>query len=109
LDAFINSLINEKAYIQYPPGVPKSTKVVLFLRALYGLRHSPMLWQQELGKVLTELGPKKCFEEPCLYFGEHILVFFVDEIVIPYKREYKTEMEKIQRQHIQTIPNETFR
>jgi hypothetical protein len=54
-----------------------------------------MLWQQELGKVLTELGLKKCFEELCLYFGEHILVFFfMDDIVILYKYKHKAEIEK---------------
>jgi hypothetical protein len=44
LNAFINSLIDEEAYIQYLPGVPRSTKVLMLLRALYGLRCSLMLW-----------------------------------------------------------------
>jgi hypothetical protein len=43
LNAFINSLIDKEAYIQYPPGVPRSIKVLMLLRALYGLRHLPML------------------------------------------------------------------
>jgi hypothetical protein len=95
LNAFINSLIDKEAYIQYPPGVPRSTKVLMLLRVLYGLRCLPMLWQQELGKVLIELGLKKCLEEPCLYFGEHILIFFfMDDIVILYKCKYKAEIEK---------------
>jgi hypothetical protein len=54
LNAFINSLIDKEAYIQHLPGVPRSTKVLMLLQVLYRLRCLPMLWQQELGKVLTE-------------------------------------------------------
>lgn len=43
-------------------------------RALYGLRISPKLWQQEASKVLTKLGLQVVPEDPCL---------FVKRVIIP--------------------------
>ena len=90
INTFINSYINEEAYIRFPVGILRDGKVLLLLCALYGLRRSPMLWQKDLGKTLEQLGLKKCYEESCLYINEHILVFFfVDDFVILYHHNNK--------------------
>ena len=43
LNALISSPINKEAYIQYPPGVPKNTKVLMLLQTLYRLRRLRIL------------------------------------------------------------------
>ena len=59
LNAFINSLIDKEAYIQYPPGVPRSAKVFMLLRTLYGLRRSPMLLAARIRKNAYRTRPYK--------------------------------------------------
>jgi hypothetical protein len=56
-------------------------------KALYGLRISPRLWQQEAAEVLSKLGLKQAPEDPCVFIGEGIIVFFyVDDILIASHR-----------------------
>jgi hypothetical protein len=53
------------------------------IKALYGLRISPRLWQEEASRVLTKLGLKSTSEDPCLFYTTGIIVFFyVDDIII---------------------------
>jgi Reverse transcriptase (RNA-dependent DNA polymerase) len=44
VNAFINSYLDETVYVEYLEGFGKEGKVLLLLRALYGLRRSPRLW-----------------------------------------------------------------
>jgi Reverse transcriptase (RNA-dependent DNA polymerase) len=56
------------------------------LRALYGLRRSPLLWQKLLLSALKELGLQTGLEEPCLFLDNHLIVFFfVNNITYIYK------------------------
>ena len=47
VNAFINSLMNEELYVDFPEGTKQPTHVInpclLLLRALYGLKQSPLL------------------------------------------------------------------
>ena len=53
LNAFVNSLLDEVVYVELPPGRTKPGFVLRLLRALYGLRRSPRLWQLELTNTLA--------------------------------------------------------
>jgi hypothetical protein len=55
------------------------------LRALYGLRRLPLLWQRLLSTTLTDLGLKCVLEEPCLFVNNWLIVFFADDIVYMYR------------------------
>ena len=56
MNAFLNSELDEEIYVELPDGYKLSSKVGRLLRALYGLRRSPLLWQKLLSSALTELG-----------------------------------------------------
>jgi hypothetical protein len=67
-------------------------------RALYGLRISSKLWQQEASRVLTKLGLTAIPEDPCVFVTHGIIVFFyVDDFLIashPSVREKARQLEK---------------
>src|SRR2546423_65098 len=74
-------LLDEKVHVELPDGYKLSGKVGRLLRALYGLRRSPLLWQKLLSSALTELGLQAGPEEPCLFLNNNLIVFFfVDDI-----------------------------
>ena len=57
--------------------------VLLLLRALYGLRISPLLWFELLSQTIQSLGLKPVPEYACLFTNDKLIVFFyVDDIVV---------------------------
>ena len=85
VNAFTNSLLEgDPVYCECPEGFEDEEpgKIWLLLRALYGLRTSPLLWLKEFSKTLRELGLKRTDEEVCLFQNDWLLVFFfVNDIV----------------------------
>jgi hypothetical protein len=101
VNAFLNSLLDEEVYVELPPGLfltGRRTRCWKLLRALYGLRKSPRLWQQEASRVLTSLGFKVVQEDICLFVADGIIViFYVDDIIIfnhPSKRQQAADITK---------------
>ena len=95
--AFIQSKIDVPIYVQLPSGITVdaryqdgkyNNRVVRLLRALYGLKQSPQLWNKELNRVLTdELQFSRSINDSCLYYHESekgfvLLVAEVDDLVI---------------------------
>ncbi|XP_044720070.1 reverse transcriptase (RNA-dependent DNA polymerase) domain-containing protein [Hirsutella rhossiliensis] len=60
----------EVIFMRMPPGFQKRGKVLRLRKALYGLRRSPLLWQQMLTSSLEELGFRKVPQEPCVMMKE---------------------------------------
>jgi hypothetical protein len=88
INAFPNSELDEEVYIELPPGFKEPGKVARLLRALYGLRRSPVLWQRLLSETLSQLGLCVVPEEPCLFVNDWLIVFFyVDDIVYMYREQ----------------------
>lgn len=94
VNAFLNSPLDEEVYVELPPGLfpaGRRQRCWKLLRALYGLRKSPRLWQQEASRVLTSIGFKVVQEDICLFVADGIIViFYVDDIIIfnhPSKRQ----------------------
>jgi len=86
VNAFPNSKLDEEVYVELPDGYKLSGKVGRLLRALYGLRRSPLLWQKLLSSVLQELGLQAGQEEPCVFLNDHLIVFFfVDDICYMFR------------------------
>ena len=77
VNAFPNSELDEEVYVELPDGYKLPGKVGRLLRALYGLRRSPLLWQKLLSSALTELGLQAGTEEPCLFLNDNLIVFFL--------------------------------
>lgn len=60
---------------------------MLVLRALYGLKESPILWYNELRRQLIKLGLKPVDGFPCLYTSRWLILFvYVNDIVIAFHR-----------------------
>lgn len=86
VNAFPNSPLDEEVYVELPDGFKQPGMVGRLLRALYGLRRSPLLWQRLLSTTLVDLGLKCANEEPCLFVNDWLIVFFfVDDIVYMYR------------------------
>ena len=65
--AFIQSELDTEIYLRLPPGCGSvSGKVVLFNKALYGLKHSGRAWHQLLSSTLVECAFEQCLVDPCL-------------------------------------------
>ncbi|EKG09276.1 Reverse transcriptase RNA-dependent DNA polymerase [Macrophomina phaseolina MS6] len=76
----------------------KDGLVLLLLRALYGLKQSPALWQKHLSTTLQNLGLTEVPEAPCLFTNEHlVLFFFVDDIVVIYHKDQTAHVDELQR------------
>ncbi|KAJ5359242.1 uncharacterized protein N7496_011655 [Penicillium cataractarum] len=90
LRTFAAALYTEKPIQRHRDDLPP--------RALYGLRISPKLWQQEASRVLEKLGLTPIPEDPCVFVSHGIIVFFyVDDILIanhPSVREKAKQLEK---------------
>jgi hypothetical protein len=98
--AFLNALREsaEPVFCELPDGFKESGKCVELLRALYGLRDSPLLWYKELTSTLRTLGLSPCAEEPCLFQDaeHHVLVlFYVDDILVLYHKTNASMGEKV--------------
>ena len=85
--AFLNGELEERVYIQQPPGYETGNKVCRLNRALYGLRQAPRSWYTKLDKELQLIGFKASDADPGLYISYrkdckvYILVY-VDDILI---------------------------
>lgn len=98
VNAFLNSTLDETVITEMPEGFRQSGYYWKLLRALYGLRKSPRLWQREATKVLTKLGLTVVQEDLCLFASDGIIVFFyVDDIIIvnhPSQRRRAAEIKE---------------
>jgi hypothetical protein len=87
VNAFGNSKLRKKIWIQFPYGFKIPGYILLLQKALYGLRISPLLWYELLCSIMKQLGLSPVPECACLFTNEQLLVFFfVDDIVVLYHR-----------------------
>ena len=97
VNAFLNALFSRDAepiYVEYPPGYEREGYVLRLLRALYGLRESPLLWFRDFSSTLKKLGLKSSSEEPCLYHDEDrtvFVVFYVDDFLVCNRPDRRNE------------------
>jgi hypothetical protein len=84
VNAFVNADIDSDVYIQSPEGYAGKGKCLKLIKALYGLRKSPLLWLNEFSKTLQELGLVPVPGVNCLFkhATETVFIFFyVDDIL----------------------------
>lgn len=92
ITAFLNALIKKyKIYVEMPHGFEEYHKdgtqlVCLLLRALYGLKQSPLLWYEELTTFLRSIGLEPVQSDPCLFIdratGAYVLIYVDDLLLI---------------------------
>ena len=96
VNAFVNADLDKEMYIRMAPGYCEPRKIYLLNKALYGLCQSPLLWQKELTSTLTKLGFKTMPHEPCCMLKSGIMLFFyVDDIVMAYKKNRQPEADLV--------------
>ncbi|OQE59396.1 hypothetical protein PENNAL_c0325G00318, partial [Penicillium nalgiovense] len=99
VNAFLNSILQDEIYTRCPPGFEASGRCWMLHRALYGLRMSPRLWQQEATRVLVKLGLTPIPEDPCIFVMNGIIVFFyVDDIIIVNHPDYAEQADQLDDQ-----------
>ena len=112
--AFLNGPLEEKVYVQQPPGfetVGQEDKVLKLKKALYGLKQTPRAWNKRINSFLTDSGFKKCIVEHGAYvkFLKNdealLLCLYVDDLVITGSNMREIENLKT-RQFEMTDPGE---
>ena len=96
VNAFVHAKLDEKVFMRMPDGYKKPGVILKLNKALYGLRKSPLLWQKAFYSSLLEIGFKAVPHEPCCLTYEGIIIFFyVDDIVVAYKKGLKETAHKL--------------
>lgn len=99
VNAFLNSNIDEETTTEWPLGFGDQETSWLLLKALYGLKQAPLLWYNHLTATLRNLGLKEVPGVNCLFTNERLLLFFyVDDIILLYRREDAPHMEAFLQQ-----------
>jgi len=94
VNAFVHADLDKVVYMRLPPGYTEPGKVLRLNKALYGLRRSPLLWQQKITSAMKELGFEELPQEPCVMIKNGIICFyFVDDIVFAFKQYNRKEVE----------------
>jgi hypothetical protein len=65
--AFRKGDLHDEVYVRPPTCLNMSTKVWRLQKALYGLRQAAKAWNDKLVTVLTTLGFKPSYGDPCLF------------------------------------------
>jgi hypothetical protein len=88
ITAFLHSETDATIYVELPDGYHGNGNYVgLLLRALYGLKQSPRLWQEKLRSELGKLGYKPLQSDHCLYttdqgIGGITIITHVDDFLL---------------------------
>jgi hypothetical protein len=99
VNAFVHAPIDQDIFMRMPRGYEKKGTILMLNKALYGLRISPLLWQKEFTKTLTQCGYKQVPHEPCCYIKNGILVFFyVDDIIVAYRKNRQEQVDELAQQ-----------
>ncbi|KAM9916721.1 hypothetical protein OXX59_009799, partial [Metschnikowia pulcherrima] len=93
--AFLYGTLEEDIYMIQPPGfkfTPDGQKddgeyVLKLQKSLYGLKQSPLVWNETLNKEFLKQGFKRAINEPCIYYkgeGKNALLVgvYVDDMLI---------------------------
>ena len=98
VNAFTNSDLDKTVYCHMPKGFRRRGWCWKLLKALYGLRRSPLLWYRELSSKLKELGLQPIAEDICVFHDSKILVFFyVDDIIMMFRKEHQARFDQIKQ------------
>jgi Reverse transcriptase (RNA-dependent DNA polymerase) len=99
VNAFVHAPLDCQVYMRMPPGYRERGKIYRLNKAAYGLRKSPLLWQRTFTATLLEIGFKPVPHEPCCLTCDGILIFFyVDDIVLAYRKSQEPKARDLMSQ-----------
>jgi Reverse transcriptase (RNA-dependent DNA polymerase) len=97
VNAFINSHLHEEVHCQPPEGFQRPDSLWLLMRALYGLKQSPLLCYRDFTAALEQLGLHPIPGANCHFANDFVLRFFyVDDIVILFNRKYTQKVKEFE-------------
>ena len=85
--AFLYGAARRRIYIELPSADPQSggNVVGMLVKALYGTRDAPQIWQHEVRRTLKSIGFRQSVVQPSVYFHdvhEVMLLVHVDDFLI---------------------------
>ena len=99
--AFLYGEVQEDIYMPIPEGYEydrefRENHVCKLVRAIYGLKRSPKIWNDRFTKAVLELGLEQDISEPCLFTWRRenklvLLLFYVDDILVAGNSKPKME------------------
>ena len=101
--AFLNGTLTETVYMRQPKGFEDPdypNKVCRLKKSLYGLKQSPLVWNETISKFLKEQGFVQSVNDSCIYTfvdNGHIvlLALYVDDIILCSNSENLLEQVKL--------------
>ena len=95
VNAFANAMLATPIACQCAEGYEREDYILWVLRALYGLKTSPVLWNKDFTLTLEELGLNPVPETNCLFVNDWlILIFYVDDIITVYSPKHQDRMDE---------------
>ena len=82
--AFLHAVLKQLVYCHAPSEIYGEGKALQLKRALYGLKNSPLLWQEHLAECLTEIGFTRLKTDANLYVHHAtrtFLLVYVDDVM----------------------------
>jgi len=113
-NAFAQATLKENVYVELPTmfDSPNGPEMVLKLnKSLYGLVQAPLSWYNHLSKGLEEVGFEQSDNDPCLFFGNGMMVlvyvddciFFgkdtkvIDDVIEQLRQRFELTVEDVQK------------
>jgi len=94
-NAFTQASLKEDVYVAVPQlfDSPNGPNTVLKLnKSLYGLVQAPLSWYNHLTKGLKETGFSKSNNDPCLFFGNGMMVLVYMDDCIFFQKDAKVDV-----------------
>jgi len=96
-NAFANATRKQPIACACAEGFERPGKILWVLKALYGLKTSPLDWFKELTYTLDDLGLHPVPDTNCLFMNDWlILIFFVDDIMAIYSSRDELKMNEFE-------------
>jgi len=99
--AFLYGYIKRRVYIELPREDPRSESkkwVGRLVKAMYGTRDAPQVWQEEVRKTMGEMGFETMVSTPCVYVNRELdvkIVAHVDDLLCTGPKENLEKVKKL--------------
>nr|POE87105.1 putative transposon ty5-1 protein [Quercus suber] len=98
-NAFLNAKLPYKIYQPQPPPLERPDYTLVLHKVLYGLKESPLLWQQEVNTALSAFSLKRVTDAECLLNDDKVTVLYsVDNVLFIYHKKHKAHADSISAQ-----------
>ena len=97
VNAFANSPLPTPILCYCAEGYGRFGYLLRVLKAIYGLKTSPLLWYKHITRTLEDLGLHSIPDSNCLFVNDWLfLIFYVDDIITAYAPRDQPLMDKFE-------------